>query len=144
MHSIDLDFAGIPTQILGLFKLSPHPFLTGCKFPRPKEWIFEEGERVIISSAKEGTIASVKTTHLEVDLATDEGIVTVYWYDVRKVFSLGTFVSVTSGPSRGTMGWVERIVDDTVYLLGYKEKGNVSTSSNDITVSFILLPADIY
>jgi hypothetical protein len=144
LHSIDLNFTGIPTRILQFFKLSSHPLLTGSKYPRPKEWIFEEGERVIISSAKEGTIASVKTTHLEVDLATDEGIVAVYWYDVRKVFSHWAFVSVTSGPSRGTMGWVERIMDDTVCLLEYKEKGNVSTSSDDITVSFILLPADIY
>ena len=105
---------------------------------------FEEGERVIISSEKEATVAAVKPTHLEVDLATDEGIVAISWYDVCKVFSLGAFVSVTSGPSRGTMGWVERIVDDTVYLIEYKEKGNVSISSDDITASFILLPADVY
>ena len=53
------------------------------------------------------TIAAVKPTHLEVDLATNEGIVTVSWYDVRKVFSHWAFISVTSGPSRGMMGWVE-------------------------------------
>jgi transcription antitermination factor NusG len=106
---------------------------------------FEEGERVIVSSSeKEATIAAVKSTHLEVDLATNEGIEAVSWYSVRKVFSTGDFVSVMSGPLRGTMGWVERIVDDTVYLLEYKEEGNVSTSINDIKVSFILIPADIY
>ena len=46
-----------------------------------------------------------------------------------KAFSSGAFVSVTSGPSRGKMGWVERIVDDTASLLQYKEIGNVSSSS---------------
>jgi hypothetical protein len=145
LHSISPNSTGVPSQILGLFKLSSHPSLTGSKFPRPEEWIFEEGERVIVcSSEKEATITAVKTTHLEVDLATNEGIEAVSWYNVRKVFSAGAFVSVTSGPLRGTMGWVERIVDDTVYLLEYKEKGNLSTSSDDIKVSFILIPGDIY
>ena len=41
------------------------------------------------------------------------------------------------------MGWVERITDDSIYLLEYKEKGNVSTSRDDIKVSFILIPADL-
>jgi transcription antitermination factor NusG len=148
---ISLNSAGVPSQILGLFKLSSHPSLTGSrvKFPRPEEWIFEEGERVTVCSSeseKEATIAAVKPTHLEVDLATNEGIVAVSWYDVRKVFSAGAFVSVTSSPLRGTMGWVERIADDTVYLLEYKEKGNLSTfeSSDDIKVSFILISGDIY
>jgi hypothetical protein len=144
LHSISPNSAGTPSRILGLFKLSSHPAVTGSKFPRPEEWIFEEGERVIVSSSeKEATIAAVETTHLEVDLATNEGIEYVSWYNVRKVFSVGDFVSVMSGPSRGTRGWVERIVDDTVYLLEYKEEGNVSTSFDDIKVSFVLIPADI-
>jgi hypothetical protein len=42
------------------------------------------------------------------------------------------------------MGWVERISDNTAHLLEYKEKGNISTSSDDTMVSFILIPADIY
>jgi hypothetical protein len=147
LHSISLnsESTGAPSQILGLFKLSEHPSLTGATFPRPEEWIFEEGERVIVcSSEKEATVAEVKSTHLEVDLATKEGIEAVSWYNVRKVFSSWDFVSVTSGPSRGTMGWVERMEDDTVYLLEYNEKGNLLTSRNVIKVSFILIPGDIY
>jgi hypothetical protein len=144
LHSISPNSTGVPSQILGFFKLSSHPSLTGSKFPRPDEWIFEEGERVTVcSSEKEATIAAVKSTHLEVDLATNEGIEAVSWYNVRKVFSAGAFVSVTSGPLRGTMGWVERIAEDTVYLLEYKEKGNLSTSRDDFKASFILIPADI-
>ena len=144
LHSISLNSIGAPSKILGLFKFSSHPSLTRSVFPHPEEWIFEEGERVtVFSSQKVATIAAVKFTHLEIDLATNEGIQAVSWYDVRKAFSSGAFVSVTSGPLRGTMGWVERIVDDTVSLLEYKEKGNLS-SSDDIKVSFILIPADIY
>ena len=145
LHSISLNSTRVPGRILGLFKISSHPALVGTSFPPPEEWTFEEGERVfLVSSEKEARIAAVKYTHLEVDLATNEGIEVVSWYNVRKVFSAWDFVSVMSGPLRGTMGWVERIADDTVYLLEYKEKGNVSTSSDDIKVSFFLIPADIY
>jgi hypothetical protein len=147
LHSISPNSTGVPSQILGLFKLSSHPSLTGSEFPLPEEWNFEEGERVrvrVCSSEKEATIAAVKSTHLEVELATNEGIQPVSFYNVRKVFSVGAFVAVTSGPLRGTMGWVERITDDNVFLLKYKEKGNLSTSSDDIEVSFILIAADRY
>ena len=116
--------------------------IAGSNFPRPEEWIFEEGEQVIVSSEKEGTIAAVESTHLEVDLATNEGINAVSWYNVHKVFPPGDFISIMSGPSRGMRGWIERIVDDTVYLLEYKEEGNVSTSFDDNMVNFILIPAD--
>jgi hypothetical protein len=142
LHSISLNSAQIPSRILGLFKLSSHPALVGSSFPPPEEWTFEEGERVfLVSSKKEATIAAVEYSHLEVDLATNEGTEVVSWYNVRKVFSVGDFVSVTSGLLRGTVGWVERIADDTVYFLEYKEKGNLS---DDIKVSFFLIPADIY
>ena len=147
-HSISpvSESAGIPSRILGLFKVSSHPAITGSKFPRPEEWIFEEGERVIVSLEKDlaATIAAVKSTHLEVDLALNEGIKAVSWYNVHKVFSLGDFISVMSGPSRGMRGWVERITDGTtISLLEYKEEGNVSTSFDDTKVSFILMPANI-
>ena len=145
LHSISLNSTGVPNEILGLFRLSSHPSLTGSMFPRPEEWIFEEGERVTVCSLeKEATIAAVKSTHLEVDLTTNEGIEAVSWYNVRKVFSVGSFVSVTSGPLRGMMGWVERIADDNAYLLEYKEKGNRSTSIDDFKVSFIPIRADAY
>ena len=143
-HSISINFTAVPIKILDQFNHLSHPSLYEVKFPCPKEWTFEECEQVTVSpSEKVATIAAVKSTHLEVELAT-EGIEAVSWYNVWKVFSAGDFVSVTSGPLRGMMGWVERIMDDSIYLLEYKEKGNVSTSRDDIKVSFILIPADIY
>ena len=78
LHSISpiSESAGFPSRILGLFKVSSHPAITGSKFPRPEEWIFEKGEQVIVSLEKDSaaTIAAVKSTHLEVDLALNEGI----------------------------------------------------------------------
>ena len=66
---------------------------------------FEESEQVTVgSSEKEVMVAAVKSTHLEVGFATNEGIEAVSWYNVCKIFSGGDFVSVTSGPSRGLMG----------------------------------------
>ena len=57
------------------FNCLSHPSLYEVKFPHPKEWTFEEGEWVTVSSSeKEATVAAVKATHLEVELATDEGI----------------------------------------------------------------------
>ena len=45
LHSISPISAGIPSRILGLFKLSSHPAIAGSNFPCPEEWIFEEGKR---------------------------------------------------------------------------------------------------
>jgi hypothetical protein len=94
-----LNSAGIPSRILGLFNLTSHSALTGTKFPCPEEWIFEEGEQVIVSSSeKEAIIAAFKSSHLEVNLASNEGIEVVSWYNVCKVFFPEDFVCVTSGP----------------------------------------------
>jgi hypothetical protein len=136
MHSISPVSAGIPSRTLRLFKLSSHPALTGSNFPRPEEWIFEEGERVIVSSVnflKEARIAAVESTHVEVDFTTDEGIKAVSWYNVRKVFSPGDFVIVMSGPSRGTRGWVERIADDTAGRYLAEKKANSHQAGTKIS-----------
>ena len=87
------------------------------------------------------TSISEATTSTTVDMTI--AITNFYGTQLSLSFA-GDFVSVTSGPLRGTMGWVEHIADDSIYLLEYKEKGNVSTSRDDIKVSFILIPADIY
>ena len=92
LHSITLNIAGIPSRILGLFKLSSHPFLTEAAYPCPEEWIFEEGERVIVcrgNSEKVATIAAVKSTHLEVDLAMNEGVEAVSWYSPKGLLNWG-------------------------------------------------------
>jgi transcription elongation factor len=112
-----------------LFQLSQHPAVISSDFPCPKEWIFEEGDQIIIcSSNKKATITAIKKDHLEVDLATNEGIVAVSWYNVRKAFVVGDFVSITSGPFQGTIGWIDRLEDDIAYILQYREEGNISSN----------------
>ena len=68
-HSISINSTTVPIKILDQFNHSSHPSLYEVKFPHPKEWTFEEGERVTVgSSEKEATIAAVKSTHLEVPM----------------------------------------------------------------------------
>jgi hypothetical protein len=98
LHSISPAPVAIPAHI---FNRSSHPALTFFNIPRPKEWTFEEGEQVVVNSSnKEATIAAVKDTNLEVDLDTKEGIVIASWHNVSKVFAIGDFVTVMSGPSQ--------------------------------------------
>jgi hypothetical protein len=139
-HSLSPIFTRIPTNILFLFQLSAHPTVIASDFPCPKEWIFAEGEQIVILSLnKKATITAVQTTHLEVDLATEEGIEAVSWHDVRKDFNVGDFVSVM-----GTMGWVDLVDDDIAYIIEHQEKNNISTFGNGIKVNFIQVPADLY
>jgi hypothetical protein len=107
LHSILPAPVAIPAHILWLSDCSSHPVLTFFNIPHPKEWTFEEGEQVVVNSSnKEATIAVVKDTNLEVDLDTEEGIIIASWHNVSKVFAIGDFAAVMSGPSQGTMGWV--------------------------------------
>jgi 20S proteasome alpha/beta subunit len=83
----------------------------------------------------------VKDTNLEVDLDTKEGIVIASWHNVSKVFTIGDFVAVMSGPSQGTMRWVQGIKEKIAYLLEYNEEGNIS--NNNTKVSSIVIRVDI-
>jgi hypothetical protein len=138
LHSISPAPVAIPAHILWLFNRSSHPTLTFFNIPRPKEWTFEEGERVVVNSSnKEVTIAAVKDTHLEVDLDTEEGIVIASWHNVSKVFAIGDSVAVMSGLSQGTMGWIQGIEEKIAYLLEYNEKGNISNDNTKVSSTVI-------
>lgn len=124
-HSLTPIFPGMPSDVLLLFQLSQHPTVLASDFPCPQEWIFEEGDQIIVrSSDKRATVTAVKPHHLEVDLATGEGVMAVSWHDISKAFVIGDFVSVTSGPFQGTTGWVEDCDVDIAYVL---VKGDSST-----------------
>jgi ribosomal protein L24 len=134
LHSISPAPVAIPTHILWLFDRSSHPTLTFFNIPHPKEWTFEEGEQVVVNSSnKEATIAAVKDTNLEVDLDTKEGMVIASWHNVSKVFAIGDFVTVMSGPSQGTMGWFQGIEEKIAYLLEYNEKDNISNDNTKVS-----------
>ena len=115
----------MPSRLFFLFQQSEHPRVLASAIPQPKEWVFEEHEVVVIcSSEKEGTIAAVQTTEAEVELANGEGSIIVPLRDLRKVFVLGDFVSVTSGPFDGKSGLVINVNGDIAHILDkYEDVG---------------------
>jgi len=125
-HSIS-PTADIPSSLFSLFLFSDHPLIRTSKFPKPKEWIFEEDDPVIISSSGEhATIAAVEPGQLlEVSLSNGSGTMAVPWSDVRKVVKVGDFVEVMSGASTGVAGWVDRVDKETLHILE-KVAGNTS------------------
>jgi transcription antitermination factor NusG len=135
LHSLSSTQAGIPSNIFFLFQLSKHPAVMVSKFPCPKEWVFEEGDQVVICSSKKKAIVTlVETDHLEVDLATEEGNVAVSWHDVCKAFVVGDFISIASGPFQGTIGWIDHIEGDIAHVLKYQEEGNSLKPADEIMV----------
>jgi len=127
-HSTDM-----PSRLFFLFQQSEHPLVLASAIPRPKEWVFEEHEVVVIcSSEKEGTIAAVQTTEAEVELANGEGSVIVPLHDLCKVFVLGDFVSVTSGPFDGKSGLVINVNGNVAHILDkYKGVGIPNIDGSD-------------
>jgi len=80
------------------------------------EWIFDEGDQVLISSSnKLCIIKSIAAETTEVDLAGGKGIISVPWNELHKHIIVGDFVEVLSGPLRESMGWVESIEGETVH-----------------------------
>jgi len=129
----------MPSRLFFLFQQSEHPRILASAIPRPKEWVFEEHEVVVIcSSEKEGTIAAVQTTEAEVELANGEGSVIVPLHDLRKVFVSGDFVSVTSGPFDGKSGLVVNVDGDIAHILDKSEDVGIPyiDGSNSLQVFF--------
>lgn len=117
-HSISLTSIFMPTSSFFLFQQSRHPTILAARFPRPLEWIFDEGERVLISSSnKLGVIKSVAAETAEIDLVGGEGIISVPWNELRKHIVVGDFVEVLSGPLRESTGWVEGVEGETVHVI---------------------------
>jgi len=56
-----------------------------ARFPCPLEWIFNEGDQILISSSnKLGIIKSVVAETTKVDLAGAKGIISVPWNEGRE------------------------------------------------------------
>jgi len=84
------------------------------------EWIFDEGDQVLISSSnKLGIIKRVAAETTEVDLAGGEGIISVPWNELHKHIIVGDFVEVLSRPLQELMGWVGGIEGETVHDIQY-------------------------
>ena len=106
VHQVDL-------ALTYLFLESRHPKVISCtsSFPRPLGWDFTQGDEVYLVSlswateVRHGVITSLLMNSVEVDLGTEEGVITVSWLDICKVFNPGDFVKVTSGEYQGQTGW---------------------------------------
>jgi transcription antitermination factor NusG len=124
----------IPSSFFTLFLLSDHPLVLSSEFPKPQEWIFEEGDSVIICSASEqATVTAIEPGHLEVCLSNGSGNMAVPWCDVRKAIRVGDFVEVTSSSLMGVAGWVNRVDEEVVNIV---EKVAGATSPDTVKVYF--------
>jgi transcription antitermination factor NusG len=123
-HSIKADVLSMPSHYIHIFKFCCHPALDGCTFPRPQEWMFEEGEQVVVrSSRRKAQVAAITPDHLEVDFGENE-TQRCPWDDVWKAVEVGDFVIVTSGLHRGETGFVDWVRDDEVNLVEKQAEGS--------------------
>jgi hypothetical protein len=109
----EFDFSSVsrvhqmPLDLVYHFWESRHPKLMASPtFPRPREWEFSQGDKVIVGSpGKEGIITSILSDSAEVELLDNEGIVVISWLQIRKVIPEGVLVEVTGGEYQGRTGW---------------------------------------
>lgn len=100
-----------------LFRDSNHPELMAP--PRPVEWIFKEEEKVVVTSTqKQGIISRVQALSAEVDFHDGEGLASIPWFDLHKVFQIGDFVEIMKGSESRTQGWVTTIEGKWIEVLG--------------------------
>ena len=127
-HSLSSIVLDMPSEHTFLFDSSKHPALKLTVFPHPREWSFEEGEKVVMLSAgkwreryvrAEGVVSALRDKYIDVNLGPEQGIQTYTWQHVRKYFNLGDFVTVTAGRLAGRTGWVDRVDynTDTVHVV---------------------------
>ena len=131
-HSL-VSTSEIPNHLMIFFQLSDHPRIVASTFPRPREWIFEEDEQVLVrSSGRNGIVSAVQPDLLEVDLGV-EGLRAIKWADVRKAIKVGDFVNVASGRLQGKSGWVVEVDEDIVSIVE-KKPNPITTADPSITI----------
>ena len=125
----------IPSSLFfSLFLISGHPLILSSEFPKPEEWIFEEGESVYIRSSGEwATVTAVEPCHLEVCRSNGSGNTVVRWNDIHKAIQVGDFIEVTSGSLIGMAGWVDCVDEEVVNVV---EKVAGATSPDTVKVYF--------
>ena len=132
-HSVS-STAIIPSSLFSSFLFSGHPLVVSSEFPKPQEWIFEEGESVNIrSSGERATVIAIEPRHLEVCRSNGSGNTAVPWNNVRKAIQIGDFVEVTSGSLIGVAGWVDCVDEEVVSVV---EKVAGTTSPDTVKVYF--------
>ena len=127
----------MPLYLVCHFWESRHPKLMASPaFPRPLEWEFSEGDKVIVGSpGKTGIITSILSNSAEVELSNNDGIVVTSWLQIRKVIPGGAFVEVSGGKYRGRKGWVDGMGEcDGALVIELKDIEIENPSLDRITV----------
>lgn len=135
-HSVSATSVDIPIDIFQIYKHCEHPRIEESNFPRPREWVFEEGERVRVPSLKEtGTILAIGANDLEVDLEFS-GVHSFSWYQVQKDINVGDFVKILSGQYFERTGWVVSVMGQHVSIM---EERTTSNAMNALEAHLNLL-----
>jgi hypothetical protein len=116
LNSISMSVSCIPNRLFTLFRWSRHPKVLEAEstFPWPSDWLFSEGDKVIVlPSRKREIITALSTTSVEVNLGSDN-IVNASWSNLRKALRIGDYVEVTGGDFRGKAGWIDYTDDEVV------------------------------
>ena len=109
------------------FRVSDHPDFTVETLPRPREWIFKEGDRVNVQvDGYEGEAKFLQSLkyHAEVTLP-DTQTVIVRWHCILKHFEIADEVEIIGGPHVGIKGWVEETYEERARVVYKTFEGDV-------------------
>ena len=124
-HSIDLQVSDISLKLYNLFLKSKHPDIPLSSLPRPREWVFTEGENVIVQPFnRKGSINSIQAGYAEVDIY-GEGLHCEHWHNIKKSFTIGDFVRITGGPNFDSNGWIININGDIATIASKIIEGEI-------------------
>jgi transcription elongation factor len=124
-HSIDLQVSEISLKLYDLFLKSKHPDIPLSSLPRPREWIFTEGDNVTVHPFnKKGSITSIEASYAEVEVYR-EGLHCEPWHKIKKFFTIGDFVRITGGPNLDSNGWMIDINRDIATIASKIMEGEI-------------------
>lgn len=130
LHSISSPVDQIPWNHFIMFFSSSHPEILPESLPRPQEWLFVIGDNITVCSlAKKGKIAKIEGSCAEVE--TEEGLLRVSWYNIRKHFVIGDYVRITGGLNLNANGWVIKVGEDVAMIAEKIIEGESSSQSSE-------------
>ncbi|KAF8176499.1 hypothetical protein BJ912DRAFT_930712 [Pholiota molesta] len=112
--ALDVDVFEMPWSLSKLFAeaLRDIEHIDLKERPRPQEWIFFEGEKVIVGPSKKlGIILKAERRYVQVEY-NNKAMDVVSWYNLRKEINVGDFVKVLNGSRHGYEGWVIALEGD--------------------------------
>lgn len=134
-HSVAQDVFDMPYKHFLDFRASHHPEVDRGHMPRPREWRFGIGERVmVLSENREGTVIDTGNPYsIEVArkmspyelIPFDWDTALIPWHDVRKCVSEGDFVVTTAAHDYNQSGWVTAVDGETCDVCSYRSHEDI-------------------